>query len=447
MSSLAAFALSDGHKVSGSDRSHDQGKFPEKFEKLKNIGMKIFPQNGVGVTDTVDFFVTSTAVEKHIPDVKAALGKNVKILRRAEYLAQLINDNVGVTIAGTSGKSTVTAMAGHIFYECDANPNVLNGAVLLNNYKDSQLGLGNTIVGESNVFIAEACESDGTIVNYEPTIALLHNVTLDHKNMDELLTIFDRYLSNAKQRILLNIDDQECINYNNKYKNAFTYSIEKEVADLYASDITPTENGVAFNVHYKNEAARVTLCVAGRHNVSNALGAISCAINYGLGFKKSIYALETFQGIKSRMEYKGKSSSGITVIDDYAHNPDKIAATLSTLNEHDGRAIIMYQPHGYGPTQMLKDGYIETFRQNLRDNDILILSEIFYAGGTAEKTISSQDLVEEIRTFHSKTYYGQDLPKSIERIRNMAQSGDRVVIMGARDDTLRDVSSQLVTQL
>ena len=448
MSSLAAFAINQGHKVSGSDRSNDAGQFPEKFQTLQNMGINLYPQDGSGINQTVDYFVTSTAVEPHIPDVKAALDNNIKILKRAEYLAELINTNIGITIAGTSGKSTVTAMAGHIFSKCNKEPNVLNGAVLLNDYGSAQLGLGNTLVGKSDLFIAEACESDGTIVTYKPHIELLHNVTLDHKDLDELKEIFDTYLSNAKQQILLNLDDEECLEYVKKYTNAKTYSIENTNADIYASNILMTNDGLQFTVHQPDGSlTSVNMPLYGEHNVSNALAAISCAVTMGISLQDAAIALKDFAGIKSRMEFKGKTTSGVTVIDDYAHNPDKLAATINTVNQMSGRNIFFYQPHGFGPTKMLKDGYIDVFSSLIKEDDILILSEIFYAGGTADKSISSKDLVDEIIKKHSKTYFANDKSKAEELIAKNQNEADRILIMGARDDSLRDFAERLTKTL
>lgn len=442
MISLAAYAINQGHKVSGSDRSHDNGQFPDKFDTLTKMGATLYPQDGSGITDEITHFITSTAVEPTIPDVKAAMEQGTETLTRAEYLAQLINNNHGISIAGTSGKSSVTAMAAHIFHTLGEEPNVINGAVMLGNYGDAQLGIGNTLVGNSDTFIAESCESDGSITGYRAKIALLHNVTLDHKEMDELRKLFDTYTKNTAGTLLLNADDPECMVYADNCDDLFTYGLESD-ADLLATNIRPTKDGVSFDVHLDEESESCTLKVSGRHNVSNALAAISCAIVYGLSFEKATRSLKTFVGIKSRLENIGKMKNGATVIDDYAHNPDKIAASLQTLHEQDGRLIVLYQPHGFGPTKMLRDGYVETFSKNMKSEDILILSEIFYAGGTADKSISSQDLVDAIKPAHNQTNYTSNIQDARNIILESATSADRIVIMGARDDSLREFANEL----
>ena len=173
----------------------------------------------------------------------------------------------------------------------------------------------------------------------------------------------------------------------------------------------------------------------GLHNVSNALAAVSAAVASGVDFDRAAQAISKFKGMKRRFEVVG-TENNITVIDDFGHNPDKIAATLSTLKDFSGRIIVMFQPHGFGPTKMLKDDLIKTFKQFLDDVDILLMPEIYYAGGTADKSISSLDIINPLAESGLNALFFETRNQIKDYIKNESQPFDRVVIMGARDDTL-----------
>lgn len=438
MSSIAQVLLSKGHSVSGSDRAYDQGHSANKFDTLKNIGCILCPQDGSGVTSDIDILVVSSAVEETVPDVKAALTHNVKILKRSDVLAGIFNDAFGIAIGGTSGKSTVTAMIGHVLTACGKDPSVINGAQMKN--AEQKGGLGNAYCGQSNLCVIEADESDGSIEKYTPAISVLNNITLDHKPMHELVPLFKDFVRKASVGAVINLDDAESMPLKKENAKVLTYSLSADKgADIVAQNIKPLTDGVSFSV----DDVSIKLKLSGKHNVSNALASLCTAKLLDIPLEQAANALASFEGVKRRMDILG-TAGGVTVIDDFAHNPDKIEATLSTLQEHNGRILAMYQPHGFTPTKMLRAELVESFAQNMKEEDILLLPEIYFAGGTVERSISSQDLVDDLTALGKNALFFNNREEAGAYIKKNAKKGDRVLIMGARDDTLTTFAKDIL---
>lgn len=438
MSSLAVAIKGDDIEIKGSDRSLDQGKMPEKFETLKKLGIRLFPQDGSGIDEHTDLMVVSSAVEDNIPDVIKARALNVPIKKRAEVLAELLHRHNGIAVAGTSGKTTTTGMTGHILKSCGLDPTVINGGVMLN-YPASD-GLGNVLTGKGSFCVIEADESDGSIALYSPAVALVNSITLDHKPIEELRPLFADFVSRASVGAVLNADCPETAALKDKNPNVMTYSLQNANADLKAESLTPTEIGISFVL----DGEKINLQLPGRHNVSNALAALCAAEMIGIPRKDAVAALETFKGIHRRTEIVGTTPKRITVIDDFAHNPEKIAASLEALKEHDGRLIIIYQPHGFGPTRMLRQGIVKAFDSGMGMDDTLIMPEIYYAGGTAAKDISAADLIRDLERTGKRVHFIPDRAKIIHLVKSLAEKGDRIVVMGARDDTLSDFARDIL---
>lgn len=436
MSALAQMLLAQGWQVSGSDRSRDKGDTPEKFEAIEAQGIKLYPQNGTGLAAGMDMLVVSSAVENTIPDVKAAKDLDIPVRKRAEVLADLLNSApLSIAVGGTSGKSTVTAMTGWILDKTGKNPTIVNGAVMMGFH--DRAGLGNAVIGGADVFVAEVDESDGSIAYFKPSVAVLTNISLDHKPLPELRGLFNNYLKEAKQNVVINLDDPESAALAATDRRALTFALDNRTARFQAHDIKPLDDGVAFEVLDKArmESAAVRLHVPGRHNVANALAAIAAASVAGVPLKSAAAALGEYRGTRRRFEIMG-AKAGVTVIDDFAHNPDKIAATLQTLHEKPGRVWIVFQPHGFGPTKLMRAGLTETFGKALNDNDVLVMPEIYYAGGTTTKDISSADIVRDVAAAGKQAQFiasRNDIPSYLA---SHVKPGDRVIVMGARDDTL-----------
>src|ERR1700712_4726463 len=371
---LALIVKARGKTVSGSDRALDQGRLAEKFDFLRRAGVTLFPQDGSGVTSPDMTVVTSAAVEGTIPDVQAAQRVGARLMLRADLLSQLFNEAPNaIGVAGTSGKSTTTGMIGWILFAAGLDPTVMNGAVM-KNFASADAPFASALVGASDIFVSEVDESDGSIARYSPRVAVLNNVALDHKSMDELRGLFRAFIAKSEIAIL-NLDNAETAALGAELPRVrrLTYSLSDTKADLLARNIEPLPDGIAFDVGERNASTPVTvrLKVPGRHNVANALAALGAARAAGVELAEAAEALGRFTGIKRRLDVAG-TANGVTVIDDFAQNPHKITATLATLHDFPGRLLVMFQPHGFGPLRLMKDEFIDCFARNLGADDVLI---------------------------------------------------------------------------
>jgi UDP-N-acetylmuramate--alanine ligase len=444
---LALILRGKGVTVSGSDRALDQGRTAQKFEFLRKSGVALFPQDGSGVTDPNAVVVASAAVEDTIPDMAAARAIGATLMVRAEMLADLFNGaGRSVGVAGTSGKSTTTGMIGWILSAVGRDPTVMNGAVM-KNFATSDAPFASALVGKGDVFVSEVDESDGSIARYTPTIAVVNNIALDHKTMDELRALFEMFAAKAEIAVL-NLDNSETAALATKPRKGktITYSLADPKADFVASNIAPAPDGVVFDVRSKDETAHLHLKVPGRHNVANALAALAAASALGVSLARAVEALARFTGIKRRLDIVG-TANGITVIDDFAHNPDKIAATLATLHDFPGRLLLMFQPQGFSPLRLMKDQFIACFTQNMREDDVLLMPEPVYFGGTTDRSISSGDIVKGVRKAGLQAFALENREQCGLKLLELAKQGDRIVIMGARDDTLSVFAAELLAAI
>ncbi|HEY4940749.1 MAG TPA: Mur ligase family protein [Rhizomicrobium sp.] len=446
---LALILKARGNTVSGSDRALDQGRLAEKFDFLRRAGIALFAQDGSGVSGPDMTVVTSAAVEGTIPDVQAARRVGAKLMLRAELLSQLFNEAPNaIGVAGTSGKSTTTGMIGWILFACGLDPTVMNGAVM-KNFAGPDAPFASALVGKSDLFVSEVDESDGSIAQYSPRVAVLNNVALDHKSMDELRALFRAFIAKSEIAIL-NLDNDETATLAAELPSArvLSYSLSNSKAHLLASAIEPLPDGIAFEVSERNApgSEKIRLQVPGRHNVANALAAIGAARAAGVELADAAQALGRFTGIKRRLEIVG-TAGGVTVIDDFAHNPDKIAATLATLHDFPGRLLVLFQPHGFGPLKLMKDQFIACFARCLGADDVLIMPEPVYFGGTTDRSVSSIDIVRGVEEQGRSAYVFPDRAACGRKLVELARAGDRIVVMGARDDTLSGFAAELLTGL
>ena len=445
---LALIVKASGATVEGSDRALDQGRTAAKFDWLRGHGVTLHAQDGSGIRSADQLLVISGAVEETIPDVQAARRVGAEIVTRPQLLAELFNAAPrAVGVAGTSGKSTVTGMIGWILHQAGLRPTVMNGAVM-KNFVTEDTPFASALVGDGGVFVSEVDESDGSIARYEPEVAVLTNVSLDHKSMDELRTLFRDFIGKAGHAVL-NLDNAEtaALAAELAAQKAVTFSLSDPKADLLARGLTPRPDGVRFEaVHNGLETAPVTLRVPGAHNVANALAAMGAAMACGVSFSDAARALDSFEGIRRRLEVVGEAD-GVTVYDDFAHNPDKIHATLETLHAFPGRLLVMFQPHGFGPLKLMKREFIEGFVADLKPDDILLMPEPVYFGGTTDRSVGSKDIAGGIAAAGLAAEALPDRPACGERLIELARPGDRIVVMGARDDTLSQFAADLVGRL
>ncbi|WP_338505161.1 Mur ligase family protein [Sphingomonas kaistensis] len=438
---LACIVRARGGDVAGSDRALDAGRLGAKFEFLKAQGIALHPQDGSGLAPGMTL-VTSAAVEATIPDVARAKELGLPHLTRPQLLAELLNDaKTSIAVGGTSGKSTVTGMIGWILHCAGRKPTVMNGAVM-KNFVSPETPFASALVGDPDLFVSEVDESDGSIALYRPSVAVLNNVSLDHKEMDELRALFGGFLAAAGTAVV-NMDDAESAAIAPAGVIGFGFD---SVAAVQGSDLYLAADGSTFAVTVGDQRAEVRLPLPGRHNALNALAAIAATRALGVPLGAAADALSSFQGLKRRLETVG-NAKGVTVIDDFAHNPDKIAATLATLTARDGRLLVMFQPHGYGPLAKMGDELAATFAEGLRDGDVLVLSDPVYQGGTVDRSRGSEWLVEAVRTQGGTAEHLPERPAIAARLLKLARPGDTIAILGARDDTLSEFAAELVGNL
>jgi UDP-N-acetylmuramate--alanine ligase len=440
---LATIVRAQGAEVAGSDRSLDQGRLGDKFAFMERQGISLFPQDGSGLTSAEQILVTSAAVEETIPDVQAARRLGARHLTRPQLLAQLFNAApLSIGVAGTSGKSTVSGMIGWILHQVGLDPTVMNGAVM-KNFVTDETPFASALAGRGGAFVSEVDESDGSIALYAPRIAVLNNVSLDHKSMEELRDLFGGFLGRAGTAIV-NADDAEARALG--ADGATTFSLYDGSADLCAEDIVEEPFAISLTVRAGAEAVPLRLQVPGRHNASNALAALAAARAAGVPLAQAAEALGGFTGLRRRFELVG-TRNGISVIDDFGHNPDKISATLKTLHNFPGRLLLFFQPHGFGPLKVMKNELIAAFAEQMSEEDVLILREPVYFGGTTDRSVGSEAIVEGVQAAGRKAEYFQTREECGQRLAELARRGDRIVVMGARDDTLSQFALELLESL
>lgn len=439
---LAMIVAARGARVSGSDRSRDQGRSPEKFDWIESRGIALFPQDGSGIA-AGQTLVASAAVEDSVPDVAAANALALPRMTRAELNAALFNDAAqAVGIGGTSGKSTVTGMIGWILESLGRKPTVMNGAVM-RNFASEATPFASALVGDPATYVSEVDESDGSIALYRPDVAVVTNISLDHKSLDELHALFGDFAAKARVAVI-NADDPESaplLAGGNVIRFGFS-----EGAAVRGSDFEPLPDGCRFTVQFAGAQRTMRLRMPGRHNAMNALAAIAAARALNIAIGDSADALAGFAGLARRYEVLGQAG-GITVIDDFAHNPDKVAATLAAVAELPGRALFFFQPHGYGPLRQMGKELAASFARGMRGGDKLYVCDPVYFGGTVDRSTGSKALVADIVAGGADALHLTTRANCGAAMLDEAKAGDRILILGARDDTLTDFGRDLLERL
>ena len=443
---LANIVRDAGATVAGSDRALDQGRLGAKFEWLQSLGIDLFAQDGSGLISGDQILIASAAIEDSVPDVAKANALGCARMTRAELLADLFNNAPrSVAVGGTSGKSTVTGMIGWILTDAGLGPTIMNGAVMKNFVADDA-PFASARVGQGDVFVSEVDESDGSIALFTPEVAVLNNVSLDHKSLEELRQLFGDFAKKAKTSVW-NADDAETVALIEPLAlaGAISFGFSAQ-ADFRATDIVDLPLGSRFTLHAMGDTHDVALIVPGRHNIANALAAIAAATALGVTAAQAVRAIERFNGLARRFDIVG-TANDITVIDDFGHNPDKIAATLATLKAFPGRIIAFFQPHGYGPIRVMGAELAGVFADMLGKDDHLILCDPVYFGGTVDKSIGSQSITDAVTAAGQNAEYIPAREDCGNRMVDLAQTGDRIVIMGARDDTLSAFAADILARL
>ncbi|HYQ47552.1 MAG TPA: Mur ligase domain-containing protein [Thermodesulfovibrionales bacterium] len=433
VSAIAGFMAEKGHAVSGSDRLFDAHHDHPVRRRLQANGIVIVPQNGRGIDQSFDLAVFSTAVEQSNPDVRAAEASGVPIKTRPQYLADIVSAYRTIAVAGTSGKSTTSGLLAYLMQRLGLFPNFIGGGRVKQFRTDRNPG--NYIAGSSEELVIEACESDGTIVWYEPQHALILNLDLDHHSVEETAKSFQVLSARTSGDVHLNADDLNLRSCN--IRGARTFSIAGDSA-CRAEEIRYYPFSTSFVVH----GQKFELSLPGRHNLYNALACISVLAGLGISLKEIAEVLPDFTGIERRFDVHLNDGRGL-VIDDYAHNPHKIRSLMETMRAVRDRICYIFQPHGFGPTRLMKDGYIAAFREGLRADDRLILLPIYYAGGTAAKDISSDDIAGPLRASGKIAAAVHDRKEVFGFLREF----DAYVVFGARDDSLSGLAEEIAKRL
>lgn len=446
---LALILRGLGAQVAGSDRSRDQGRTPQKFAWLESLGLTLHPQDGSGIVSPDQILVASAAIEDTVPEVVAARTLGCPRLSRADLLAALFNRAVSpIAVAGTSGKSTVTGMIGWILTDAGHDPTIMNGAVM-KNFVAPEAPFASARVGKGVDFVAEVDESDGSIALYRPQVGVLGNVSLDHKSLDELRVLFGDFLA-ASGAAAINADDPESMALAHRARSVLLFGLGEQ-AMIAADPASIQESATGINAtvidRRNGKAHALTLQVPGRHNLMNALAALAAADLAGVPLATAVAALGRFAGLARRFDIVGTSPAGVTVIDDFGHNPEKVAATLATLRTHPGRVIALFQPHGYGPLRQMGDELAQVLATRLAPDDQVILTDPVYFGGTVDRSVGSERIVALINAAGGQAQHMASRADAGEAIAKLVRPGDRVVVMGARDDTLAQFAADLLGQI
>lgn len=423
MSAIAQYLSQDGLAITGSDRITDESSVRNNLEAL---GCKIYPQDGSGLSSKTDALVVSTAIEETNPDVAAARRLNVPILHRSDILAAIANSKQTIAVAGTNGKSTVAALIFHLLSSCGKKPSFISGAAL------NGLKGGNAFKGKSELLVIEADESDGSLVKYKPFITVLLNISKDHHLEADTLKMFEQIARQSKQ-VFKNADDS-LLGDIRAFK---TYAL-KSPADFRPEKVEVKEASVSI---FK-DGGEFRLPYPGEYNAYNLCAALVVSSSLGCGLDALADGCASYPGIERRF-HRIPSKNGVTVIDDYAHNPEKVRAVLTTVTKLSSTVLAIFQPHGFGPTKFLMKEFIAAFRSSLRPNDTLYLSPIYYAGGTAKKDISSSDIAEGLKDCTFKVVVLNKREDAIAAIAQSAKPGNIVISMGARDPSLSEFAQSI----
>lgn len=428
MSGLAEILLEEGFTISGSD-----AKESPLTDKLASEGVQIsYPQSAANITSGIDAVVYTAAIHEDNPEFAAAKNTGLPMLSRAELLGQIMDNYVNsVAVAGTHGKTTTTSMLSQVLLAADSDPTISVGGILKAIH-------GNIRVGHSDVFLTEACEYTNSFLNFHPKYSLILNIEEDHldffKDLADIRHSFRRFAENTAEggTIIINgaIADYEEI-VKDLPVSVVTYGLT-EACDYYPSDITFDEKGCATYtaMHQGRALTSVKLNIPGMHNVSNSLAVIAAALSLKIELSTITSGISQFTGTDRRFELKGMYKDGVTVIDDYAHHPTEIAATLTAAQNYPHKRIIcVFQPHTYTRTK----AFLKDFAKALSLADVIVLADIYAARETDTLGISSKNIEDDLKALGKEAYYFPSFDEIENFLQKKCMNGDLLITMGAGD--------------
>lgn len=431
MSAIAWILIQRGFKVSGSDLSTSA-----MTQKLSELGVRIHRSHHADNIEGADLVVTSTAIPPENPERQAAERDGIPIWRRAKALAAIMGAGRSIAVSGTHGKTTTTTMLGQMLAKADFDPTALVGGHV------NDFG-GNARLGHGEWIVAEADESDASFLEFHPDRIIITNIEADHldfySGLDEIIETFKQFVENRTDsgKIIACLDDPGVLRLlaENPDWPVLGYGLMSEKAEMRAETIEPVDGGrgTAFTPIWQGEPLpRVTLKVPGRHNVLNALAALACGLDIGAEFEPMAEALGSCVGAKRRFQIKG-CLDGITVVDDYAHHPTEISATLKAAREQiDGgchrRVIAIFQPHRYSRTFHLAPD----FGLSLQSADIAIVTGIYAASEQPMEGVTGKIVADRVRAGgHPNVHYFEKLDDARDWVRQQLREGDLVMTLGA----------------
>ncbi len=435
MSALAQALRWDGGRVTGSDRFLDRGVEVPVFSTLRRAGVELVAQDGSGIEPGMEALVYSTAVENDNPDIAAARTAGVAIRHRAEVLAALVGGERLLAVAGTAGKTTTTGMLAWALERLGADPWMVDGGGVVA-WADANGGGGNVRRGAAGApWAVEVDESDRSCLRFTPAWSVITNISQDHFSLEEVRQLFRDYAARCTEGVVCGPGAAEIV------RGALKPGVR-----LVTPDAVPEQDAEGrWQAEWRG--VRLAVPVPGEHNLWNALCAAEICMALGHAPADVAEALGGFCGIVRRLEEIGggpTACGGVRVIDDYGHNPAKIGAAWAAVRPRGGRGRVIgiWRPHGYGPLRSMMDGFAETFAGATGPRDILHLLPVFDAGGTAERTVSSDDLRQrlapsglDVRLVADASAAGW--PEALaEAVAAEAAPGDAVLVMGARDPDL-----------
>jgi len=432
MSGLAEILVDMGFNVSGSDQ-----KSSDITTMLEERGIRVIIGHNAQNVHGADLVVYTAAVKNDNPERQEAEKLGIASIERAVLLGEIMKKYpLSIAVSGTHGKTTTTSMVASIMLKADKKPTIHVGGVL------DSIG-GNTYIGSGDYFIAEACEYVESFLHFRPHLALILNIDLDHvdyfKDIDHVKSSFGKFIDLVDKDgyVVGCIDDlntKEVLNKElskNSSRKIITYGLNSPDANYTAKDLTYNDYGYPSFTLIKNneEIGKIELCVPGIHNVNNALGAIAACDAFGCSIDAIKEGLLSFSGANRRFDRKG-IKNGVVVIDDYAHHPSEIKATLNAAkNSNATRVWAVFQPHTYTRLKALLDDFSKSFD----DADKIIVCDIYAAREADLGEIHSRDLVEKLKGNGKDAVYMASFSEACDYLNNYAKSGDMVLTMGAGD--------------
>lgn len=425
MSGLAEILVNLGHQVSGSDQQRSA-----LTDYLAGLGIQIYEGHAAEYVQDVDYLIYSSAIPTNNPEIGAAMAQSIRMIRRAELLGQLMNRKFGIAIAGTHGKTTTTSMIGHIMLDGGYDPTIIVGGTLKNLMTNARLG-------KSEYVVTEADEYDRSFLSLFPRIAVLTSLEADHldiyDDLDDLKRTFIKFANQVAFDgvLLISEDDENLREIKEQIKNTVLTFGFSDSADFHAENVQFNRNRTRFEGFYRNDSlGEFELIIPGDHNVRNALAAIGVCHELDMSINKIYTGLKTFTGVERRFEIMADVND-IIVVDDYAHHPTEVRATLkSAKTGWVSKIIVAFQPHLYTRTQ---DFYKE-FAKALAIADICIVCDVYPAREESIPGITGELIVDVLNeNGHKNSIYIKDKNNIAGEVLKILEPGNMFITMGAGD--------------